>query len=76
MNKGSRISAEKKKATSKAAVSKIADRWPKASDEFPTQTLLTEAGVSLNTAKRYLGKRPIAQYKYQVKLKRKARKNG
>lgn len=32
----------------------------------------SEAGISLNTAKAHLGKRPIAQYNYQAKLKRKA----
>lgn len=71
---GARISANNKKAIGKAGADKISDRWPMSSKEWPTRTLLDEAGISLNTAKSHLGKRPIAQYNYQAKLKRKARK--
>ena len=69
---GANISADRKKAATKEAVAKIADRWPMSSDEWPTKLLLAEADISLNTAKAHLGKRPIAQYNYQAKLKRKA----
>lgn len=69
---GANISADRKKAATKEAVAKIAERWPMSSDEWPTRTLLAEADISLNTAKAHLGKRPIAQYNYQAKLKRKA----
>jgi len=68
---GGKMSAEKKKANSSLAVAKIKDRWPLPSKEWPTKVLLKEAGVSLNTVKSLLGKRPIAQYNYQAKLKRK-----
>lgn len=71
---GAQISADKKKAAGKDRASKIADRWPMSSDEWPTRVLLAEAGISLNTAKAHLGKRPIAQYNYQAKLKRAANK--
>jgi putative heme degradation protein len=71
---GARISADRKKAAGKAGADKIADRWPKSSDEFPTRALLAEAEISLNTAKAHLGKRPIAQYNYQAAQKRKAQK--
>lgn len=73
---GARISADKKKASTKEAVSRIKDRWPLPSKEWPTSQLLKEAGVSLNTAKAHLGKRPIAQYNYQAALKRKERRNA
>jgi hypothetical protein len=73
---GARISADKKIATTKEAVWKIKDRWPLPSDEWPTRVLLKEAGLSLNTVKAHLGKRPIAQYNYQAKLKRKQRREA
>lgn len=73
---GARISADKKKAKGKEGADKIANRWPMPSDEYPTATLLKEAGISLNTAKAHLGKRPIAQYNYQATQKRKERRNA
>jgi len=65
-------SAKIAKLNSRRAAAKIADRWPLSSEEWPTRTLLKEADISLNTAKAHLGKRPIAQYNYQAKMKRKA----
>ena len=73
---GGKMSADKKKDNSALAVAKIKDRWPLPSKEWPTKALLKEAGISLNTAKAHLGKRPIAQYNYQAKLKRKAAKDA
>ncbi len=73
---GAKMSADKKKSDSKAKVALITDRWPLPSKEWATKVLLHEAGISLNTAKAHLGKRPIAQYNYQAKLKRKAKKEG
>lgn len=69
---GGRISAERKEAASKGAVERIRDRWPLPSQEWKTAILLNEADLSYNTAIKFLGKRPIAQYNYQAKLKRKA----
>jgi hypothetical protein len=69
---GGQISAKLRKEKSAEAIAKIKDRWPLPSKEWPTKVLLKEAGVSLNTVKSLLGKRPIAQYNYQAKLKRKA----
>ena len=71
---GAKISADNKKAKSAEGIAKISKRWPLPSSEWSTAALLQEAGVSLNTAKAHLGKRPIAQYNYQAFLKRKLRK--
>lgn len=68
---GGRISAGKKEAASRGGCERIADRWPLPSQEWRTEDLLSEADVSYNTAIKFLGKRPIAQYNYQAKLKRK-----
>jgi hypothetical protein len=67
---GGRISADKRKAESAVGIAKIKDRWPRPSEEWPTSVLLKEAGISLNTAKAALGRRPIEQANYQAKLKR------
>ena len=69
---GASISANSKKAKSAAGVAKIKDRWGMDSKTWPTKVLLKEAGISYNTAKTLLPPRPIAQYNYQAKLKRKA----
>lgn len=78
---GGRISAAKKEAEYKKACATIADRWGLPSSEWPTDRLLREAGktverkkMAYNTALKYLGKRPIAQYNYQAAQKRKDRK--
>lgn len=73
---GGRISADNRKKESAEAAAKIKDRWPMPSKIWPTRVLLKEAGKSLNTIKSILGPRPIAQYNYQAKLKRKAKKAG
>lgn len=73
---GGRISAERKEAASKEAVEKIRDRWPLPSQDWRTEDLLNEAELSYNTAIKFLGKRPIAQYNYQAKLKRKQRREA
>lgn len=75
-SEGAIASASKKKLFSKRACRKIKDRWPLPNKIWPTYMLLKEAGISLNTVKATLGPRPIAQYNYQAKLKRKARKLG
>jgi len=69
---GARISADVRRKKSQAGIDLIKDRWPLPSSEWRTADLLKEADLSLNTAKSILGKRPIAQYNYQAKLKRKA----
>lgn len=71
---GGLISATAKKAASKQCADLIRDRWPLPSNEWPTKVLLKEAGISLNTAKRLLGRRPIEQANYQAKMKRKEAK--
>lgn len=73
---GAKISADRKKYYSERQAEKIKDRWSLPSKEWPTKVLLEEAHISLNTAKAWLGKRPIAQYNYQAKLKRKAAKDA
>lgn len=73
---GGKISADLRKKQSLEAANKIKDRWPQPSKVWPTQVLLKEAGKSFNTIKSILGSRVIAQYNYQAKLKRKAKKEG
>lgn len=77
---GARISADRKKATTKECIAKIKDRWPMASRDYSTKSLLAEAGLSLNTVKSILGSRIIAQHNYRAKVKRretlKARSNA
>lgn len=73
---GALMSARRREAGSKLACDKIKDRWPLPNKEWRTPALLKEADLSYNTAIKYLGKRPIAQYNYQAKLKRKAKKEG
>lgn len=70
---GARMSAEKKMQLSAEAADKIRDRWCLPSKDWPTQVLLGEAGISLNTAKKFLGRRPLEQANYQAKMKRKER---
>lgn len=69
---GARISSENKKARTKAAVDLIKERWKQPSNLWPTQILLEEAGISLNSVKSVLGSRKIAQINYQAVQKRKA----
>lgn len=71
---GGKRSAELRRNESLEAAAKIKDRWPQPSKIWPTHVLLKEVGKSLNTIKSILGPRPIAQYNYQAKLKRKAKK--
>lgn len=67
---GADISASRKREAAKAAAEKIRDRWPLPSETYTTEDLLEEAGISLNTAKTYLGRRPIEQANYRAKHKR------
>lgn len=78
---GGLISAKLREDEHRKACAVIADRWPLAKEEWRTPDLLREAGqaigkkkISYNTAIKYLGKRPIAQYNYQAKMKRAANK--
>lgn len=73
---GASISAANRRARSADGIAKIKERWPLLSSEWSTADLLKEAGLSLNTAKAHLGKRPIAQYNYQAAQKRKERRNA
>lgn len=68
---GGKISAKLREEESKEAIDKICDRWPMPSKTWRTPVLLREADITYNTAVKYLGPRPIAQYNYQAKLKRK-----
>lgn len=70
---GGSISAANREKDSKAKCSIIKDRWPLSNKEWRTPELLQEVDISYNTAIKYLGKRPIVQYNYQAKMKRKAR---
>lgn len=72
---GGIISAKLRRAQSLAAAEKIKDRWGLPSKTWPTKVLLEEANFSYNTAITIpgLGPRPIAQYNYKAKMKRKER---
>ena len=70
--RGGYISAGKRKAVSEIAAKAIKDRWKLPSNEWPTKVLLNEVDISLNTAKKFLGNRPLAQANYRAVLKRKA----
>jgi len=73
---GSSVSAERRKAASAAAVAIIKPYWPLSSAEYPTASLLTKCGLSLNTVKAHLGSRPIAQYNHRMKMARRRRKEN
>lgn len=73
---GGKTSAKNREAESKIKCDKIRGRWPLPNKEYTTPELLAEVDLVYNTAIKYLGKRPIAQYNYQAKLKRKERANA
>lgn len=73
---GGNISGRKKEDITKAAIELIRADWPKPSSEFSTEELLERADVSLNTAKKHLGRRPIEQANYVAKMKRKANREA
>lgn len=56
---GGKASAENREAKTRAAAESIKAAWARRDES--TKELLARAGISLNTAKRYLGARPIAQ---------------
>ena len=67
---GAQKSADNKKDIAKKAVELIREDWPKPSTEISTEALKERSGLSLNTIKKYLGPRPIAQYNYRTKYGR------
>lgn len=73
---GGRISADIRLRESKEACDKIKDRWPMPNSTWPTFVLLKEAGISLNTAKKFLGRRPLEQANYQAAQKRKDKRDA
>lgn len=73
---GGHISAAKREAESKEGCDRIRERWPLPSKTWPTAVLLKEADVSYNTAKKFLGRRPIEQANHEAKLKRKKLKEA
>lgn len=72
---GGQISADNRKAKSAIGAKLIEGRWGMPSRDWPTKVLLKEADISYNTAKTILPPRPIAQYNYKTKMKRKHNKN-
>jgi hypothetical protein len=67
---GAQASAKSKKEITARGIAKIKDRWHLPSDEWPTNALLDEAGISYKTAKTMLPPRPVAQYNWNAKHKR------
>lgn len=70
---GGKVAAERREAAARKAAAMIADRWKLPTQEHPTDALLAEAGLSRNTANKYLKKRPDAQAEYQRGLAQAAR---
>jgi hypothetical protein len=77
---GAMLSARKREAESEMACDYIRPKWRLPNSQYSTDELLKLAGevihkkkISYNTAIKFLGKRPIAQYNYQIKQKRKER---
>lgn len=66
---GGQISADNKKKFARQGIELIRADWPKPSNEVSTETLKERSGLSLNTIKKYLGPRAIAQYNYNTKHK-------
>lgn len=73
---GGEKSAKAKIAATEKGIELIRSDWPKPSKEFPTSELKERSGLSLNTIKKHLGSRPIAQYNYQAAQKRRERRNA
>ena len=71
---GGRISGDRKEAATKKAIELIRDDWRKPSAHFSTEELKKRSGLSLNTIKKHLGRRPIAQANYLAAQRRKIRK--
>lgn len=67
---GAQISAERRKAVAMDKAELIRDRWKLPTNQHGTRDLLREVGLSMNTAKLYLGPRPIAQREYEALMKR------
>jgi hypothetical protein len=67
---GGEISAKRRSAAARAAAETIRHEWSLPSVDFPTAHLIARAGISLNTAKQYLGARPAAQKFHKASLKR------
>lgn len=63
---GGKISGHLRGEASRVACDKIAARWALPTKEYPTDDLLAEAGVSRNTATKYLDRRPEAQRKHRL----------
>jgi len=78
---GAITSARTREEQHRKACSIIAERWPMPTEQGGrTPALLKEAGaligkkkISYNTAIKYLGQRPRAQFNYDIKMKRKKR---
>jgi hypothetical protein len=66
------VSGAKKSAEARAKCETIRAEWPLPSADYPTRVLLDRVGISLNTAKLYLGARPTVQREHQIEVRRAA----
>lgn len=73
---GGRISADNRKKKTLKAIERIKEFWPLSSDTYPTKDLLEDAGISLNTAKKHLGSRIVAQHNHRAAEKRKEKRHA
>lgn len=71
---GGKRSGDAREAEAKARAMLIKDRWCLPTRDYPTQDLLAEIGMSINTARKHLGSRPAVQRAYQAARKRAAKR--
>jgi hypothetical protein len=68
---GGEVSGARRSAVAKTAAETIAYEWGQPGTLYRTKDLLARAGISMNTAKLYLGSRPAAQRAVAAAIKRK-----
>lgn len=67
---GGKVSGENRAAKAKAKAELLSYEWGLPSSLYHTDALCGWVGISLNTAKQYLGPRPAAQRKHLTAIKR------
>lgn len=67
------ISAANRKAASAAKVALVKAYWELPSDQWPRREIERISGLSWNTLRAHLGRRDVAQRRYEARMKRKAR---
>lgn len=73
---GVRISAEKRRAKTAAALDKVREDWGRPSDEVPTAALIERSGMTYKSLHEHLGPRKKAQKKQLLREQRAAKKEA